>query len=111
MEAGTLTRSRAPRAGLRLPGVGAGLGRGMVVLYLSLIVLLPIAAMADKSLSGGLGYFWEQVTSPQAIKSLVEGIRASKPGMATTLFSCRRSAIWSQRIPGSSRSAGGSAAI
>src|SRR6478752_6923039 len=70
MEAGTLTRSRAPRAGLRLPGIGAGLGRGMVVLYLSLIVLLPIAAMADKSLSHGLGYFWEQVTAPQAINSL-----------------------------------------
>ena len=26
---------RAPRAGIRLPGVGAGLGRGTVVLYLS----------------------------------------------------------------------------
>jgi len=70
MEAGTLTHPRAPRAGLRLPGIGAGLGRGMVVLYLSLIVLLPIAAMADKSLSHGLGYFWEQVTAPQAINSL-----------------------------------------
>ncbi|MGN6254407.1 MAG: sulfate ABC transporter permease subunit CysT [Solirubrobacterales bacterium] len=78
MEAGTLTSSRAPGgtprgasgARVRLPGVGAGLGRGMVVLYLSAIVLLPIAAMADKSLSQGLGYFWTQVTSPQAVKSL-----------------------------------------
>ncbi|HET8565035.1 MAG TPA: sulfate ABC transporter permease subunit CysT [Solirubrobacterales bacterium] len=70
MEAGTLTRSRAPRAGLRLPGVGAGLGRGMVVLYLSLIVLLPLAALTDKSLSDGLGHFWDQVTQPQALRSL-----------------------------------------
>jgi sulfate/thiosulfate transport system permease protein len=70
MEAGTLTRSSAPRAGLRLPGVGAGLGRGMVVLYLSLIVLLPLAALTDQSLSQGLGTFWDQVTSPQALKSL-----------------------------------------
>jgi sulfate/thiosulfate transport system permease protein len=70
MEAGTLTRSRAPRAGLRLPGVGAGLGRGMVVLYLSLIVLLPLAALTDQGLSQGLGHFWEQVTQPQAVKSL-----------------------------------------
>jgi sulfate transport system permease protein len=70
MEAGTLTHSRAPRVGLRLPGVGAGLGRGMVVLYLSLIVLLPLAALTDQGLSQGLGHFWEQVTQPQALRSL-----------------------------------------
>ena len=70
MEAGTLTRSRAPRAGIRLPGDGTGLGRGLVVLYLSLIVLLPLAALTDQSLTQGLGNFWEQVTQPQAVKSL-----------------------------------------
>ncbi|MGE5408656.1 MAG: sulfate ABC transporter permease subunit CysT [Syntrophothermus sp.] len=55
---------------MRLPGVGAGLGRGLVVLYLSVIVLLPLAALADQSLSQGLGEFWSQITQPQAIKSL-----------------------------------------
>ncbi|MGN6257330.1 MAG: sulfate ABC transporter permease subunit CysT [Solirubrobacterales bacterium] len=74
MEAGTLTHSRAPRgapwARIRLPGVSAGLGRGMVVLYLSLIVLLPLAALSDQSLSQGLGHFWDQVTQPQALRSL-----------------------------------------
>jgi sulfate transport system permease protein len=50
--------------------VGAGLGRGLVVLYLSILVLLPLAALTDKSLSGGLGHFWEQVTQPQAVNSL-----------------------------------------
>jgi sulfate transport system permease protein len=70
MEAGTLTRSRAPRVGLRLPGVGAGLGRGAVVLYLSLIVLLPMAALTDQSLSQGLGHFWDQVSQGQALRSL-----------------------------------------
>ncbi|HEU4705798.1 MAG TPA: sulfate ABC transporter permease subunit CysT [Solirubrobacterales bacterium] len=70
MEAGTLTQRSAPRAGIRLPGVGAGVGRGMVVLYLSLIVLLPLAALADQSLSLGLGHFREQVTEPQAVKAL-----------------------------------------
>src|SRR5436305_8251915 len=71
MEAGTLTSSRAPRVGgLRLPGVGAGLGRGMVVLYLSLIVLLPLAALTSQGLSEGLGHFWQQVTQPQAVRSL-----------------------------------------
>jgi sulfate transport system permease protein len=60
----------APRAGVRLPGVGAGLGRGLVVLYLSVIVLLPLAALTNQSLSEGLGTFWDQVTSPQALRSL-----------------------------------------
>ena len=58
------------RAGLRLPGLGAGLGGGTVVLYLSIIVLLPLAAVASEAFSGGLGAFWDQVTSPLALKSL-----------------------------------------
>jgi sulfate transport system permease protein len=70
MEAGTLTRSNAPRAGLRLPGLGVGSGYGVVVLYLSLIVLLPLAAVASEAFAGGLGTFWDQVTSPLAVKSL-----------------------------------------
>jgi sulfate transport system permease protein len=70
MEAGTLTSSRAPRAGLRLPGIGAGLGRGLVVLYLSVIVLLPLAAVASKAFSGGLDTFWTQVSSPEALAAL-----------------------------------------
>jgi sulfate transport system permease protein len=60
----------ASRAGLRLPGVGTGVGSGMVVLYLSIIVLLPLAAVASEAFSLGLGHFWEQVTSPLAVKSL-----------------------------------------
>ena len=60
-----------PRARhFRLPGVGAGLGRGYVVLWLSIIVLLPLAALLDESLSQGLGEFWSQVSSPQAKQSL-----------------------------------------
>src|SRR5215470_8073596 len=70
MEAATVSQRSAPRAGLRLPGVGAGLGRGLVVLYLSVVVLLPLAALTDQSLSLGLGHFWEQVSQPQAVKAL-----------------------------------------
>jgi sulfate transport system permease protein len=66
-----------PRAGFRLPGVGAGLGRGLVVLYLGVIVLLPLAALTDQSLSDGLGTFWSQVTSPQAERSLELTLLAS----------------------------------
>lgn len=60
----------ASRAGLRLPGVGTGFGGGMVVLYLSIIVLLPLAAVASEAFSLGVGHFWEQVTTPLAKKSL-----------------------------------------
>src|SRR5215207_10460976 len=56
------------RAGIRLPG--AGFGGGTVMLYLSIIVLLPLAAVASEAFTGGIGHFWEQVTSPLAVKSL-----------------------------------------
>lgn len=62
---------------MRLPGVGAGLGRGTVVLYLSLIVLLPLAALTAQAFEGGLGTFWDQVTSPLAIASLELTVIAS----------------------------------
>jgi sulfate/thiosulfate transport system permease protein len=62
--------SAAPRAGIRLPGLGAGLGRGMVVLYLSLMVMLPLAAVVDESLSNGLDAFWQSITGEQAMAAL-----------------------------------------
>jgi sulfate transport system permease protein len=68
--ASTASFPEAPRAGLRLPGVGAGLGRGAVVLYLSVIVLLPLAALTSQAFDGGLDTFWQQVTSPLAVRSL-----------------------------------------
>jgi sulfate/thiosulfate transport system permease protein len=46
------------------------LTRGMVVGYLSLIVLIPLAAVVAKSFDGGLGTFWDAVTNPQAIAAL-----------------------------------------
>jgi sulfate transport system permease protein len=71
MEAHAASSPVAPRSRqLRLPGVGAGLGRGVVVLYLSIIVLLPIAALLNQSLSEGIGHFWSQVSGGQARQSL-----------------------------------------
>jgi sulfate transport system permease protein len=58
------------RAGLSLPGLGTGIGGGTVMLYLSIIVLLPLAAVVSEAFTGGIGHFWEQVTSPLAVKSL-----------------------------------------
>jgi sulfate transport system permease protein len=60
----------APRAGIRLPGVGAGLGRGLVTLYLSLMVLLPLAAVVAESTDGGLGAFWDAVSGAQSVAAL-----------------------------------------
>jgi sulfate transport system permease protein len=59
-----------PRAGLRLPGVGAGLGRGLIGLYLSVIVLLPLAAVLDESLANGFSSFWDAVTGDQSLAAL-----------------------------------------
>ncbi len=60
----------APRAGIRLPGLSTGLGRGMVVLYLSLMVMLPLAAVVAKSTEGGFDAFWNSVTGPQSLAAL-----------------------------------------
>src|SRR5215217_5756676 len=59
-----------PRAGIRLPGVGAGLGRGLIGLYLSLMVLLPLAAVVQESTTGGFDAFWNAVTGAQSIAAL-----------------------------------------
>jgi sulfate transport system permease protein len=41
------------------------------MLYLSVIVLIPLVAVAVKAFSGGIGNFFDSVTSSVAIKSLV----------------------------------------
>ena len=51
------------------PSAGA-LGLGTATLWLSLIVLLPLAAVVDRSLDGGLEAFWTSVSSRQAVAAL-----------------------------------------
>jgi sulfate transport system permease protein len=60
-------RARSRRAGTR--GL-TGLGVGVVTLWLSVIVLLPLAALTAKSLDGGLSEFWTAVSSRQAVAAL-----------------------------------------
>jgi len=43
----------------------SGLGIGLVTLYLSLLVLIPLAAVVWKSQSEGFAHGWAQVTAPQ----------------------------------------------
>ncbi len=46
------------------------LAAGVVMLWLSVIVLLPLSAVVVKSLDDGAGAFWEAVSSPQAVDTL-----------------------------------------
>jgi sulfate transport system permease protein len=46
------------------------LGVGIATLWLSLIVLLPLSAVVVHSLDGGIGTFWDAVSSRQAVAAL-----------------------------------------
>src|SRR4029453_4298215 len=56
-----------PRA---LPIRGDVLGRGFAMSYLSIVALIPLAAVVFKSLDDGVANFWDAVTTPQAVASL-----------------------------------------
>jgi sulfate transport system permease protein len=49
---------------------GGGLARGFVTAYLSLVVLLPLAALVWSARGGGLAEFWHQATEPESIAAL-----------------------------------------
>ncbi len=51
-------------------GRGGGLTVGVATGYLSLIVLLPLAALTWRSTEGGWSAFWYAVTDPQAVAAL-----------------------------------------
>lgn len=54
-------RSRAPQRSLTI---------GVVTLWLSVLVLLPLAALAVTAFEGGFAQFWEAVTAPTALAAL-----------------------------------------
>ncbi|MBO0886162.1 MAG: sulfate ABC transporter permease subunit CysT [Acidimicrobiales bacterium] len=64
----------APRArALRIPlgpSVGRVGGPSLAVTYLSLLVLLPLAAVVTNAFAGGLGAFWRAVSQPEAVAAL-----------------------------------------
>jgi sulfate transport system permease protein len=59
----------------RLPG--AALAGGISMLYLSFIVLIPLAAVVSRSLDGGVDAFWTAVTNEQGIAALKLTLTAS----------------------------------
>lgn len=55
----------------RLPSWNSGpLARGIAASYLSLVVLIPLAAVVLRSTDGGLAGFWHAVTEPRARAAL-----------------------------------------
>jgi len=64
----TAVTARAPRAHVSRRGGGVGLG--IATGYLSVIVLLPLAAVVARSADGGAGAFWRAVSNPQAVAAL-----------------------------------------
>jgi sulfate transport system permease protein len=70
MAANDATVAAPPRVGIRSPVGGAVLSRGLVMLWLSVIVLLPLSAVVSQSLQDGLGAFWEAITEPEAIAAI-----------------------------------------
>jgi sulfate transport system permease protein len=68
--AGDATTVAPPGPAIRPRHGGAGRGRGLVTAYLSVIVLLPIAAVVSRSFQDGTSTFWQQVTTPEAVSTL-----------------------------------------
>lgn len=62
-------RRHAESTGLRL-GRASGLGLGTAVLWLSLLVLIPLAATAWQAFDHGWSGFWNAVTQPAALHAL-----------------------------------------
>ena len=68
-------RAESP-AGARLGRV-SGLGLGTAVIWMSLLVLIPLAAVVYKAFGGGWSGFWHAITRHQAIQTLELTVGAS----------------------------------
>lgn len=67
MSATAITRRLVRRPVARPSGA---LGLGVATLWLSIIVLLPLAAVVARGLDGGVGSFWDAITTRQALGAL-----------------------------------------
>ncbi|MFL5816565.1 MAG: sulfate ABC transporter permease subunit CysT [Conexibacter sp.] len=74
MSATAVTSAPPPKAAARSARPAwrssGALGLGIATLWLSIIVLLPLSAVVVRSLDGGLGAFWDAVSSRQAVAAL-----------------------------------------
>ncbi len=58
---------RLPRVSFGAGRAGASLGMGIAVLYMSIIVLIPLAALTAGAFEEGWSGFWDAITNPQAL--------------------------------------------
>lgn len=65
------------RLGRRAAGGIGPLGLGLATLWLSVIVLLPLAAVAVKSFDDGLSGFWDAIDAPSARAALLVTLAVS----------------------------------
>ncbi|WP_020523969.1 sulfate ABC transporter permease subunit CysT [Catelliglobosispora koreensis] len=63
------SRRRAARGGRRLTRV-SGLGLGIAMMWFSLLVLIPLAAVVVTGTSGGWSGFWDAVTNEQTAAAI-----------------------------------------
>jgi sulfate/thiosulfate transport system permease protein len=60
----------AARPGAAAARAGGAVARGVAIGYLSLIVLVPLAALVWSSRAPGMDAFWAEVTKPEALSAL-----------------------------------------
>jgi sulfate/thiosulfate transport system permease protein len=79
MSTGSASEALAPLPARRRPSPaggrlrrrgGSALGRGLLGVYLSVLVLLPLAALLASAAEGGPSAFWQSVSSPEAVAAL-----------------------------------------
>jgi sulfate transport system permease protein len=59
-----------PRVGLKAPFGGEVLTRGVVITWLSVIVLIPLAAVVLRSTEDGMSAFWTAISEPEAVSAI-----------------------------------------
>jgi sulfate transport system permease protein len=73
----TLPVATPPRWVAWRPALGPSLTGGLVLIYLSVIVLIPLGAVIARSTDSGWSGFWDQVTAPTAWAALKLTVVAS----------------------------------
>jgi sulfate transport system permease protein len=63
----TAVLPRVPRVGAR---GGSALGRGLLGIYLTVLVLLPVSALLAESATGGTSAFWREISNPEAVAAI-----------------------------------------
>ena len=66
-----------PKVGLKAPFGGEVLTRGIVLTWLSLIVLIPLGAVVVRSTDEGLSAFWDAISEPEAVAAIKLTVIAS----------------------------------